>query len=176
MMIDATIVRAHQHSAGARKKGGLPSYWPVARGLTTKIHVIIDAPGDSVAMSLTPGQASDLGQAEPLLDQFEPEALLADKAYGANALIDTFEERGIAPVIPSKGNRTVQRPLRLRPLPRTKPRRAFLRQTRGLPHDRPSLRQACQHLPGCNPAGLRLFLAQLTTRPRHNLIQTVRHD
>jgi hypothetical protein len=42
--------------------------------------VIVDAPGNSIAMSLTPGQASDLGQAEPLLDQVEPEALLADRA------------------------------------------------------------------------------------------------
>ena len=31
MMIDATIVRAHQHSAGARKKGGRPSHRPIAR-------------------------------------------------------------------------------------------------------------------------------------------------
>ena len=109
VMIDATIVPAHQHSAGARKKGGLPSHRPIARGLTTKIHVIVDALGNSVAMSLTPGQASDLGQAEPLLDEVEPEALLADKAYDANALIDTLAQRGITPVIPSKANRIVQR-------------------------------------------------------------------
>src|SRR6202162_5080245 len=31
MMIDATIVRAHQHSAGAQKKGGRPSHRPIAR-------------------------------------------------------------------------------------------------------------------------------------------------
>jgi transposase len=40
--------------------------------VTTKIHVIVDALGNSVAMSLTPRQASDLGQAAPLLDQVEP--------------------------------------------------------------------------------------------------------
>jgi transposase len=72
--------------------------------------VIVDALGNAVAISLTPGQASDLGQAEPLLDEVEPEALLADKAYDANALIDTLAERGITPVIPSKANRIVQRP------------------------------------------------------------------
>ena len=42
--------------------------------------MIVDALGNSIAMSLTQGQASDLGQAEPLLDQVELEALLADKA------------------------------------------------------------------------------------------------
>ena len=43
------------------------------------------------------------------LDEVEPDALLADKAYDANALIDTLEQRGITPVIPPKANRTVQR-------------------------------------------------------------------
>jgi transposase len=47
--------------------------------LTTKIHVIVDALGNPVAISLTPGQASDLAQAEPLLEEVDPQAFLADK-------------------------------------------------------------------------------------------------
>lgn len=77
--------------------------------MTTKIHVIVDALGNPVAISLTPGQASDLGQAEPLLDEVEPQAFLADKAYDADALIEALEKRGITPVIPPKANRLVQR-------------------------------------------------------------------
>jgi transposase len=77
--------------------------------LTTKIHVIVDALGNPVTVSLTPGQASDLSQAQPLLDEVEPQAFLADKAYDADALIETLEERGITPVIPSKANRLIQR-------------------------------------------------------------------
>jgi transposase len=69
----------------------------------------VDALGNPVAMSLTPGQASDLGQAAPLLEVVEPEAFLADKAYDADALIETLEERGILPVIPSKANRLIKR-------------------------------------------------------------------
>jgi transposase len=42
--------------------------------------VIVDALGNPVAVSLTPGQAPDLSQAKPLLDEVEPEAFLADKA------------------------------------------------------------------------------------------------
>ena len=61
-------------------------------------------------ISLTPGQASDLGQAETLLDEVDPQAFLADKAYDANALIDALEERRITPVIPSKANRLAPRP------------------------------------------------------------------
>lgn len=58
-----------------------------------------------MALSLTPGQAADITQAVPLLDQVEPEAFLADKAYDADAFIETLDERGITPVIPSKANR-----------------------------------------------------------------------
>jgi transposase len=60
-----------------------------------------------VALSLTPGQAADITQAVPLLDQVEPEpeALLADKGYDSDALVETLEERGITPVIPPKANR-----------------------------------------------------------------------
>ena len=58
-----------------------------------------------MALSLTPGQAADITQAEPLLDHVEPEAFLADKGYDSDALIETLEARGITPVIPPKANR-----------------------------------------------------------------------
>ena len=62
-----------------------------------------------MALSLTPGQAADITQAVPLLDQVEPEAFLADKGYDSDALVATLEGRGITPVIPPKANRKVQR-------------------------------------------------------------------
>jgi transposase len=77
--------------------------------LTTKIHALVDALGNPVAFSLTPGQASDLSEAEPLLQDFTPGAFLADKAYDADRLILALEARGIKPVIPPKANRLVQR-------------------------------------------------------------------
>jgi putative transposase len=58
---------------------------------------------------LTPGQASDFGQAEPLIEDIDFKALLADKAYDADHLIDTLARRRITPVIPPKANRTVKR-------------------------------------------------------------------
>jgi len=77
--------------------------------LTTKIHALVDALGNPVAFSLTPGQASDLSQAETLLENVAPEAFLADKAYDADRLILALQARGIKPVIPPKANRLVQR-------------------------------------------------------------------
>ena len=58
---------------------------------------------------LTPGQAHDLVCAEPLLENVDPDALLGDKAYDADSLIDTLAQRGITPVIPPKANRKTQR-------------------------------------------------------------------
>jgi transposase len=58
-----------------------------------------------VALSLTTAQAADINQAVPFIDQVEPDALLADKGYDSDALIETPEERGITPVIPPKANR-----------------------------------------------------------------------
>ena len=60
-------------------------------------------------MMLTPGQDHDLTCAEPLLENADPRALIADKAYDADSLIDTLNERAIIPVIPPKANRKVKR-------------------------------------------------------------------
>lgn len=58
---------------------------------------------------LTAGQIHDLSCAEPLLETADPHALLADKAYDADALIDKLAERGVTPVIPPKANRKTKR-------------------------------------------------------------------
>ena len=67
-------------------------------------------PGSTVANA---GAAADITQAVPLLDQvddrIEPDALLADKGYDSDALVETLQERGITPVIPPKANRREQR-------------------------------------------------------------------
>ena len=58
---------------------------------------------------LTPGQAHDLACAEPLLEKVDLGALLGDKAYDADSLIDTLAQRAITPVIPPKANRKTPR-------------------------------------------------------------------
>ena len=59
---------------------------------------------------LTPGQAHDLAGAGSLLDDVEPQALIGDKAYDADVLIETLVKRQITSVIPSKANRKIPRP------------------------------------------------------------------
>src|ERR1700722_1644648 len=97
-------------TARAPKKSGEDQGIGRSRGgFTTKIHALVHSLGNPVAFSLTPGQASDLSQAEPLLEDFTPEAFLADKAYDADRLILALQARSIKPEIPPKANRLVQR-------------------------------------------------------------------
>ena len=58
-----------------------------------------------MAVSLTPGQAADITQAEPLLEGLGPEAMIADNGYDSDRLVETLEARDITPVIPPKANR-----------------------------------------------------------------------
>ena len=51
---------------------------------------------------LTPGQSHDLTCAQPLLENADPGALIGDKAYDADTLIDKLNQRSITPVIPPK--------------------------------------------------------------------------
>jgi putative transposase len=44
-----------------------------------------------------------------LLEGANPDALLGDKAYDGDSLIDTLARRGITPVIPPKANRKAPR-------------------------------------------------------------------
>ena len=106
-MIDSTIVRAHQHSAGA--KGGDCEQEAIGRSKGGQtIHATTDALGNP--FHLTPGQAHDLVGADALLPGLEADALLADKAYDAEErVIGPLQQAGTVPVIPSRANRKTPR-------------------------------------------------------------------
>jgi transposase len=59
---------------------------------------------------LTAGQANDLVCAEPLLAEADPEALIGDMAFDADAFLDALAKRQITPVIPSHPRRTTPLP------------------------------------------------------------------
>ena len=106
--------RHHRSSASAQRrrtqKGGLDQAIGRSRGgLTTKIHVIVDALGNPLALSLTGGHVDDISRAETLTAEVQPEALLGDKDYDANSFIESLEARAIKPVIPPKSNRKIKR-------------------------------------------------------------------
>lgn len=111
VFIDSTVVRAHACAAGAagsraealgRSRGG---------GFSTKIHAITDALGNPLDFILTGGQASDIGQAEALLELTPEgaEALGADKGYDSDKFVSAIEARGMEAVIPPRANRSEPR-------------------------------------------------------------------
>jgi transposase len=77
--------------------------------LTTKIHACVEGLGQLARFILTGGQVHDVTQAQSLIEQMQPEAVLADKAYDADALLVCIESKNAKAVIPSKANRKEQR-------------------------------------------------------------------
>lgn len=78
-------------------------------GFSTKIHILVDALGNPVEFILTGGQQADVTQAEPLMLGHQADAVIADKAYDSDAVVDAAKRQGAEAVIPSKKNRKVPR-------------------------------------------------------------------
>lgn len=58
---------------------------------------------------LSAGQVSDVTHAQALIEGFKPDAVLADKGYDANDLLEYLARHNIQAVIPPKANRVTQR-------------------------------------------------------------------
>jgi transposase len=109
-MIDSTIVRAHQHSAGAQKSGEDQAIGRSRGGLSTKIHALVDALGNPIDFFLTGGEAHDLVGADQLLPTMEADTLIADKAFDADArVLEPLAAAGKTAVIPPRSNRSSPR-------------------------------------------------------------------
>ena len=105
LFLDSTIVRAHQHSAGAQKKAGEQEIGRSRGGLTTKLHVAVDSLGHPLRVILTAGQVSDIAQAAALIKDQPAEFIVADKGYDADAFVETITAQGSQAFIPPRSNR-----------------------------------------------------------------------
>ncbi|MFE6629311.1 IS5 family transposase [Streptomyces rochei] len=116
--VDSTVCRAHQHAAGARKKGiqaAEPDDHALGRsrgGLSTKVHLASDGQARPLALRITAGQAGDAPAFETVMagirvlrsgpgrPRTRPDAVLADRAYSSRAIRNHLRRRGIRAVIP----------------------------------------------------------------------------
>jgi transposase len=106
LLLDSTVIRAHQHSAG--QKNSTPEQEQLGRsrgGVSTKIHVAVDGLGQPTKIFLSPGQDHDVTKAPDLIRDCHADKVIADKAYDSDALIAQIESQGTTPVIPSRANR-----------------------------------------------------------------------
>ena len=109
------------HCAGSPTRGGPKKSTNDAEalgrsrgGFTTKIHAAVDALGNPLSFVLTPGQRSDITQAEALVEPWTEgccpvEAVIADKGYDSNAFVDYVQAHEAEAVIPSRRRRKEQR-------------------------------------------------------------------
>jgi transposase len=110
LLLDSTIIRAHQHAAGAEGSSAEAEALGRSRGgFSTKIHVACDGLGKPVHILLTPGQDHDVTQGPALIANSEAKKIIADKAYDSDAFINDIESRGAEPVIPPRSHRTKDR-------------------------------------------------------------------
>jgi hypothetical protein len=106
--IAPTIVPAHQHAAGEKGGSKSGSARALARRLLDQIHLRAQPnAGRSPLSRPAAGRMRSIGyDALMELCEGQPEKLVGDKGYSADAIRDDLEERGIEPIIPPKSNRT----------------------------------------------------------------------
>lgn len=112
LLIDSTVVRAHPCAAGAPRQKGDQAEQALGKsvgGFSTKIHVTVDALGNPLRLLLTSGQRGDATQALPLLQGFDFTAVIADRGYDADDILDFIAQNEAQAVIPAKKNRLVER-------------------------------------------------------------------
>ncbi|QRP42637.1 IS5 family transposase [Amycolatopsis sp. FDAARGOS 1241] len=128
--VDSTVMRAHQHAAGARKRGicsgnrrvestsSRPNHG-IGRsrgGWTTKLHLATEQGQKPLSLVVTGGQRGDSPHFQQVLDRISvlrfgpgrprtrPDRVLADKAYGSRANRAYLRRRGIRCTIPEKAD------------------------------------------------------------------------
>jgi transposase len=125
--VDATIVRAHQHAAGARRQpdviGGQDKAEALGRsqgGFSTKLHLRAEGGGKPITVVLTGGERNEQIALEDLLDQgairrhgrgrprLRPRKVAGDKGYSSPTARHRLRRRGIRPVIPTRSNQPRQ--------------------------------------------------------------------
>lgn len=115
--VDGTVIRAHQHAAGA--SGSEPESEALGRsqgGFSTKVHVRAEGQGKPMTFVLTPGQRHEAVAFERLMEQgavkrpgrgrprLRPRRVVGDKGYSSRKIRQYLRRRGVRMTIPHKTN------------------------------------------------------------------------
>ena len=74
-------------------------------GLSTKVHTAVDALGNPLRLILSADQIADIERAADLIIDIRADAVIADKGYDADALVQRIQASGAQAVIPPRSNR-----------------------------------------------------------------------
>lgn len=115
--VDGTVVRAHQHAAGAHHT--TPEAEALGRskgGFSTKIHLRAEGAGKPMSFLLTVGQRNEAVVFEQVMEQgavkrprrgrprLRPKRVVGDKGYSSRRIREYCHRRGIATTIPRREN------------------------------------------------------------------------
>lgn len=102
--IDASFVRAHQHSAGAASENN-EAIGKSCGGNTTKIHMVVESFGLPIEFDITGGDVHDVNVAPELISKIPlADYTIADKGYDSESVRELIRSKGSVPVIPRKRN------------------------------------------------------------------------
>ena len=133
--VDSTVARAHQHAAGARRRGDLQAEPPGGNqaepadhalgrsrgGLTTKVHLACEQRQKPLSIVITAGQRGDSPQFRAVLEgirvprpgggrpRTRPDRVLGDKAYSSRANRAYLRRRAIRCTIPEPADQARNR-------------------------------------------------------------------
>ncbi|TAY71706.1 IS5 family transposase [Rhizobium leguminosarum] len=111
LIVDSTIIRAHQHAAGGKKGAEDQALGRSRGGLSTKIHMAVRGLGCPVRFRLTAGQKGDAPQADALIEGLPADIVMADTAYDSDSLCNAIAVKGAVAVIPNNPSRAQKYPL-----------------------------------------------------------------
>lgn len=102
--IDSSIVKAHQHSAGAASEEN-QAIGKSKGGNTTKIHMAVDAYGLPIDFEITGGEVHDCKVAPEFIEKLpNADFTIADKGYDSEEVREIIRKKSSVPVIPRKSN------------------------------------------------------------------------
>jgi len=107
LMVDATIVRIHQHGSGPRGGQEAQAMGASRGGLTTKIHALCDSLGCPLDFIITGGQRHDSTQAHALLKPHlaNASAVILDAGYDSDDIRKLMKDNHVEAVIAYRKNR-----------------------------------------------------------------------
>jgi len=93
----------------SKKEAGDQALGRSRGGFSSKVHAACDALGNPLRFEITKGQAGDAPRALGLIDKIETKAVLADRAYDSDAILDAVNAKKAEAVIPPHPVRSIQR-------------------------------------------------------------------
>ena len=104
VLIDGTIVKAHQHSTGSSTENS-EAIGKSVSGNSTRIHLATDAFGLPIEFIITEGQVHDVVIAPKLISQIPISSyVIANKGYDDENLCNQIRNRGSILICPLKSN------------------------------------------------------------------------